>query len=121
MSQANGSSPSPAQWWWQRNIWVVRGVGPTAGPLDKDCFSGRVHRAKRNTEGSWLTAALPSVPPSVTKLLGAGKRGVIQDLSPAHVLQVSIFQEPLQSEAIQTVPVNSSVVSPCCSIHKAGP
>lgn len=98
-----------------------RGVGSTAGPLGKDCFAERARTAPRNTEGTWLRAALPSVPPPVTRLLEEGKRGVIQDLSPACVLQVSSFQEPLQLEATQTVPRNCSILSLCCSIFKAGP
>jgi len=76
---------------------------------------GLLFRARRSTEGSRLRAALPSVPPPVTKLLGEGKRGVTQDSSPTHILQVNIFQEPLLSEAIQTVPLNSSILSPCCT------
>lgn len=61
MSQVTGSSTSPAQWWQKRSIWVVRGVD-----LQLSLWIRTAHKTRRNTEGPWLRAALPRVPPPAT-------------------------------------------------------
>lgn len=118
MSQASRNSPSPAQWQPHKGIWVAGGWWTTAGLLDKDCCSERAHRAKRESDGSWLEAALPT---SSDQLLREWKGRVIKDFSSSYVPQVSSFQKPLESEVTQTVPLNNSNISPSGSIHKAGP
>lgn len=64
-----------------------QGGGPAAEPLDKDCSQNKEEYRGAMAQGCFAQSPTSSDPSR------EGKRGVIQDLSPALILQVmSIFR-----------------------------